>query len=98
MRGQISMALATSLLGSAALSTAQTAELPPDRACVVVRDGHLSVAGERQRYWAAIGQLGRRTCATNRRFSSRPSPGPTFPSAPPRRFGRDCLPAAGAPE
>ena len=34
-----------------------TAPLPPDSQYVVVKDGHLSVNGERQRYWAAIGKL-----------------------------------------
>ncbi len=31
--------------------------LPPDSAYVVVNDGHLSVDGQRQRYWSAIGKL-----------------------------------------
>lgn len=33
------------------------AELPPERDYVTVKDGHLSLHGERQRYWAAIGKL-----------------------------------------
>ena len=32
-------------------------QLPPDSAYVQVVDGHLAVDGERQRYWAAIGQV-----------------------------------------
>lgn len=47
------LAFGTLLLMAAALD----AQVPPDRAYVQVRDGHLTLNGQRQRYWAAIGQL-----------------------------------------
>ncbi len=45
--------------GALAASTfpASAADLPPDSDYVVVENGHLSVGGERQRYWSVIGKL-----------------------------------------
>lgn len=55
------MSLTASILacGLAALVVAPAAEtvLPPDDAYVQVVDGHLSLAGERQRYWGWIGHF-----------------------------------------
>ncbi len=47
------------LMSHATIAAAETdVPLPPDSAYVVVdENGHLSVNGERQRYWAAIGKL-----------------------------------------
>ncbi len=47
------------IMSHATIATAETdIPLPPDSAYVVVDEhGHLSVNGERQRYWAAIGKL-----------------------------------------
>jgi hypothetical protein len=45
--------LLTALIGVPSL--AQT--LPPDNAYVQVKRGHLTLDGQRQRYWAAIGQM-----------------------------------------
>ena len=53
--------LAISLLALSALALAPAADestqLPPDSAYVQVRDGHLSLNGERQRYWGWIGHF-----------------------------------------
>ena len=39
------------------LSTVRAETLPPDTEYVTVQSGHLSVNGERQRYWAVIGEM-----------------------------------------
>ncbi len=50
--------IAASLLALAALAPgAEPAQLPPDSAYVQVVDGHLSLNGERQRYWGWIGHF-----------------------------------------
>ncbi len=46
------------IIGTACTMTAiHAAELPPDDAYVQVRDGHLSLGGERVRYWGWIGHF-----------------------------------------
>ncbi|MEM8737045.1 MAG: hypothetical protein AAGG38_01010 [Planctomycetota bacterium] len=45
------------LVFASAVTASAGPSLPPDSEYVQVVDGHLSVNGERQRYWAAIGQL-----------------------------------------
>ncbi len=52
----VSSALALLLGCTAGLSAAETV-LPPDAAYVQVQDGHLSLNGERQRYWGWIGHF-----------------------------------------
>ena len=55
MKPMVCMVTAAVWFGGAGLSGGRAAELPPDSEYVVVRDGHLSLGGERVRYWAVIG-------------------------------------------
>ncbi len=49
--------LAVAGLAFCTLTSGQDKPLPPDDQYVVVKDGHLTVGGERIRVWAAIGKL-----------------------------------------